>query len=334
MKHRKFVITSSILIALIAALIGGLSFYSSFAVKASIPGLPEAVGFLPADTQAVFGMNVKKFVESPIYAKFEQKHGEKIGSDLADFIAKTGVDPRKDITYVIAGVKALAERKGSGAVIAVGQFDSVKITDYINSKYTPVRVDYKGTTILLQSNKDASKIDKGIAFLSGTEVALGDLDTLKQVIDIRGGALQGVLSNAILAGLIKGLNPSEMFWFAGEAGKILQNAPSKTTLISGLSSITEIVGTLNLTDTVTGKITATAKDDESARKLADVARGFVALGQLAGEQDPTIAEIMKGVSVTQEKNVIRLNVNFDIDLLEKLDHGPRHSASKPAKSEI
>jgi hypothetical protein len=81
------------------------------------------------------------------------------------------------------------------------------------------------------------------------------------------------------------------------------------------------MGTVNLTDAVNGRITATAKDEDSARKLADVARGFVALGQLAGNQQADLAELMKGVSVTQDRNAVRLVVNIPLDLLEKLEQG-------------
>ena len=79
------------------------------------------------------------------------------------------------------------------------------------------------------------------------------------------------------------------------------------------------MGTINLTDAVNGRITATAKDEDSARKLADVARGFVALGQLAGKHQADVAELMKGISIAQDRNAVRLVVNFPFDLLEKLE---------------
>src|SRR6266581_3356524 len=75
MNRRKFVVVSTVMMAVLAAAVAGMALYSSYVVKASIPALPEALAWLPADTQAVFGMNVQKFVASPIYARFEEKHG-------------------------------------------------------------------------------------------------------------------------------------------------------------------------------------------------------------------------------------------------------------------
>jgi hypothetical protein len=305
---------------LIAGTVAGLALYTSLVVKASIPGLPEAVAYLPADCQAVFGMNVQKFVASPLYARIEQKHGDKIGTDLADFISKTGVDPRRDVSYIIAGGKSLQRGQGKGVVIAVGQFSSDAITNYINTKGVPIRVDYKGAKVLMIPEEDGNRVEKGIAFLKESEIALGDLESLKAVLDVRENPALGLESNTVLWPLMQSLNPQEMFWFAGDAGSILSKAPTTTPFGSSIAGVQNVVGTLNLTDAVTGKITATARDEESARKLAAVANGFLALGQLASEQNAELAELMKGISVSQLNNQIQLVVNFSIDLLERLEH--------------
>jgi hypothetical protein len=320
MNRRKFVFTSTILMVLIAGVVTGLALYSTYIVRASLPGLPEAVAYLPAESHAVFGMNVRKFVDSPIYAKFEEKHGQRIAGDLADFVAKTGVDPRRDLSYVVAAGRVLND-KGKGAVIAVGRFNTAAITSYIHTHVVPIRVDYKGTQVLMFPEKNGTEVEKGVAYLSESEIALGDLESLKEVIDVRSGASPGILNNATLAPMLKALNPEEMFWFAGDAATILAKAPAHTPFIGTIDSVQTVMGTVNLTDAVNGRITATAKDEDSARKLADVARGFVALGQLAGNQQPDITELLKGISVTQDRNAVRLVVNIPLDLLEKLEQG-------------
>jgi hypothetical protein len=320
MNRRKFVFTSTILMVLIAGVVTGLALYSTYVVRASLPGLPEAVAYLPAESHAVFGMNVRKFVDSPVYAKFEEKHGQRIAGDLADFIAKTGVDPRRDLSYVVAAGRAVDD-KGKGVIIAVGRFNTAAITSYIHTHVVPIRVDYKGTQVLMFPEKNGTEVEKGVAYLSESEIALGDLESLKEVIDVRSGASPGILSNATLAPMVKALNPEEMFWFAGDAATILAEAPGNMPFADSIASVQTVMGTINVTDAVNGRITATAKDEDSARKLADVARGFVALGQLAGNQQPDITELLKGISVTQDRNAVRLVVNIPLDLLEKLEQG-------------
>ena len=321
MKHRSFVVASTVILFLVAGVVAGLALYSTVVVRASIPGLPEAVAYLPADAQAVFGMNVQKFVASPIYARFEQRHGDEFGKDLADFIARTGVDPRRDIRYIVAAGKPGGNHDGTGVVIAEGSFNPESIKSFIRSKAAPIEVPYNDATVLMIPESDGSKVEKGIAFLSQKEIALGELGALKAVLDIRKGGKESVLDNPTLGPLIKTLNPDEMFWFAGDASNILSKAPTNTPLGGNIAAILHVFGTLNLTDAVDGIITVTAKDEVSAAKLADVARGLVALGELASDQNPDLGELLKGVNVQQSKDQIRLKVNFPIDLLEKLDKG-------------
>jgi hypothetical protein len=317
MNRRRFVLLSTVALVVAAAAVGGLAIYSNYVVSAANAGLPASLDYLPATSKAVFGMNVEKFVASPGYARLEQKHGKTIANDLADFIAKTGVDPRRDLHYLIAAGSPEPDHRGSGVAIAVGKFNTAGITTYIYNKTTPVKIEYRGATVLLI--EEGSRVDKGIVFLSESEIALGDLDSLKTVLDVRDKAAPGIMTNTTLAPLLRQLNPDEMFWFAGDAGTILAKAPKTGRFGDVASSIQDVAGTLNIDEAVSGKIVATARDEESARKLADIARGLVALGQLAGDYDAKVSELMKGVSVSQDKTRITLKVNFDLNLLEDLD---------------
>jgi hypothetical protein len=322
MNHKNFVITSSVLMFLVVGIVAGLAIYSGFGVKASIPDLPEAVSYLPADCKAVFGMNVKRFIASPVYAKFEEKHGQEMGKDLAEFIAKTGVDPRKDISYIVAGARTIESGKGSGVIVAIGQFNTAAIKSYLSTKATPISVKVDDTEVVMVPEADGSKLEKGLAFLKESEIALGDLDSLKALINARKNpALLGIKNNQVLAPILDQLNPKEMFWFAGDAASMLSKAPTNTPLGANLSAIQNVVGTLDLTDAVAGKITVTAKDKESARKLADVAKGFIALGQLASDQNAELSMLLNGISLQhfEETNSITIVVNFPIDVLERLE---------------
>jgi hypothetical protein len=326
MNRRRFVVASLLALTLAAAGVTGLALYSNYAVKAAIVGLPEALDYMPATTRAVFGMNVTKFVASPAYAKLEARQGKSIADDLADFIAKTGVDPRRDLHYLIAGGSGPIGRGSAGLAIAVGSFNTAGITTYINGKTTPIKVDYRGSTVLMFD--EGRTVDKGIAFLSEKEIAVGDLESLKAMLDVRAHAAPGIMSNTAIEPLLHGLDPEEMFWFAGDTAEILSKAPQDAKLGATLQSLRDITGTLNIGDAVTGKVTLTAADEESARKVADVARGFVALGQLAGDYDARVADLLKGVSVTQDRNRIRVSLNFALDLLERLEQSPPRLPNK------
>ncbi len=161
-------------------------------------------------------------------------------------------------------------------------------------------------------------INKGIVFLSDGEIALGDLETLKSVLDIRGKGDKSILSSPTMAPLISSIGPDEMFWFAGNAAGALANAPASTPFSASISSIQSVVGTLNITDAVAGKITATAVNSDSAAKLADGVRGLIAFGQLSGDQNPDLKTLLGGLAVSQNSSQITVAFNFPADVLEKL----------------
>jgi hypothetical protein len=318
MKHRKFVFTSSLVMIGIAAVIAGMALYTNYAVKASVPDLPDTLNHLPSDYQVIFGMNVERFVASPAYERHVEMHGEKIGNDLEVFIEQTGVDPRRDISYLVAAGRAGDQGKGKGVIVVAGRFNQDTITSYIRSKTSPVELQYGGALVMMIPDAKNDAIEKGIAFLSNQEIALGDLDSLKAILDVRADPSKSILNNSNIAPLISNISTNEMFWFAGDAAGILSKAPVTNPLGANVASIRNIFGTLDISDIVSGKITATAADAESAAKLVDVAKGLIALGQLAGDQNPDFVTLLQGLVITQDASKVSVTLNVPLDLLERL----------------
>jgi ribosomal protein S5 len=316
MKHRKFVIASALVMIGVACAIAVLALYSSRSVRASAPSLPDALNNIPSDYQFISGINVQIFVTSPYYARLRQKQDQTppIGSDLATFIEQTGVDPAREVSYLVFA----GGSKGQGVGIAVGTFNPDKIISYIRSKASPVEIEYADARVIMIPDKNGTGVQNGIAFLSDREVAVGNLDSIKSVLDTSRGTKANILSNPGMSSLISNIKPEEMFWFAGNASGLLARAPVSTPLGQNVSSIRSIVGTLNITEAVVGKITATAVDPEAAAKLTDVFKGFIALGQLSGNQNPDMNALLDGLIVSQNASQVTLSLNVPVDLLEKL----------------
>jgi hypothetical protein len=314
MNRRKFVVLSSVSMLVITTVVIGLAFYSDFTAKAFVQGIPDAIQYLPADTKAVFGINVQKLVTSEVYLDIAAKHEREIATDLNEFIARTGVDPRRDVDYIIGGVRQ-TQAKGAGIVIAVGRFSQTTITDFINSKATPIKVDYLNATVLMMP--ETNKLEKGIAFLRSGEIAMGDLESLKAVLDVRNGTA-GLRADSTLSGLLGKVGSQDMFWFAGDA-TVLANVPINTPFTTQLSTIQSVYGTLNLGRPINGKVSVTAKDAASATQLADVVRGLVALGNLAAGQNADLAELARGVQISQSENQFDVAITLPYEILQKLE---------------
>ncbi len=314
MLNRKYAVIAIMLFPLVA----------SAAAQDSDLALSEAIRLVPADSQAVFAMNVRQVMGSQVYERFAAAHGEAGGRALTDFIAKTGLDPRKDLTYVIG---ASNEEPKSGVVIAVGTFNRAAISSFVYSKGTPTELNYRGLTVLIAPEADGNRAQRGIAFLKDSEIAVGDLVSLKAVIDATKDPSLGLNGNKTLAPLVAQVDTAGMFWFVATYPQFLAHAPGNLPLQGPATLIQSVSGTFKLTNAIQGTMTATAKDLDSATKLMQAGQGFVALGMLSGDKNPALTALMKGVGIKQDGTAIQITIDFPIDLLESL-HQARQSSKK------
>jgi hypothetical protein len=330
MKHPKFVSASALVMIGVAGAVALLALYSGHLVRASAPSVPEALNNVPSDYQFVSGINVQRFVTSPYYARIREKQNQtpQVGNDLATFTQKTGVDPARDVSYLIfAGAS-----KGNGIGIAAGYFDRNKIINYIRSKSSPTEIEYAGRQVIMFPDKDGAAVQNGLAFLSDHEIAVGNLESIKSVLDTSTGAKANIFSNPGMSSLIANIRPEEMFWFAGNASGLLAQTPLPTPLGQNISSVQSIVGTMNITDAVVGKITATTISPDAAAKLTDIFKGFVALGQLSGDQNPDLKTLLAGLTLSQNNSQVTLSIDVPVDVLEKLQHSGRFPMRNGARS--
>jgi len=321
MKTRNL-ITIGILVILGATSVGAMvAMYMDLSAQSSVPDFP-GLGSIPSDCQFVFGVNVRKLVNSPAFSKLQTQPA---GNDLSSFIEKTGVDPRRDVSYLIAGGRGGAQTRNEGVAIVSGTFSEDRITAFIRLKSAPSEVQYAGSTVIMIPDPENGGLKNGIAFLNEREIAFGELESLKAVLDIKAKGNQSVLSNETMLPLIRSIGSEEMFWFAGDASSLLTRAPAAAAapLRASASSIRSVVGILNIGDAVTGRITATAFNPDAAVKLADAFRGFIALGQLAGNENPELKALLGGLAVSQDSAQVSLNVAISADLLEKLSRSQR-----------
>jgi hypothetical protein len=317
MMLRKFFVFSILLVLGIACAGAVMALYTDVSARASAPRLPDALSNIPSAYQFVFGVNVQRVVQSPAYLKLRKTN--ELGSEMTAFAEKTGLDPSRDITYVVGAGGSKDKTGGEGVAVVVGRFDKDAISRYIRTKSTPIEKEYKGSTVLMVPNpQNPDSIQDGIAFLGEHEIVLGSLESIKAVLDVHRQEGKSILANNTMMALIEEIGSEEMFWFAGDSTDVLQKAPVATQLTKDLPPIKNVVGKLNFGEAVTGRIAATALNEDSAAKLADTIRGLIAFGQLAGSQNPELRSLLGGLIVSQDSSRVSLALNVPVDLLEKV----------------
>lgn len=320
MKRTKLVFLSGILLAGMC-----LALYKNMSADGVTATMPAGLDRLPGDCQLVFGVNMRKFADSPAQETFRHNLDKQLGFDLAEFTRRSGVDPARDISHLVG---AGCSGKGAGqrnVVVARGTIDRDLLSSYLRSKLDLIEIEYAGATVLILPDRRRDVAERGLAIMSNREIALGDLQLLKDVLDLREKGGKSILDNPRMVSLIESVDVGEMFWFAGEGSGFIKT-PLPGGLPANTSSIRDVTGTMNVTDVITGRIVATAYTSESAAKLAEAIKGLVTLGQLAGDSNPGLKMLADGLSVSQSAAQIDIGLRFPVQILRKFDRLPPDEA--------
>ena len=306
--------------------------------QAAVGPLPAAGLALPADAQFVMGIDVRRFVASPLYTRFGEEHAAARPQAFAEMEEKTGINPERDVDALyVAGRKGSGKRHdGEGVVIVVGTFDRYKVSRAIETAHKgATSTKYQGTPVyLFDESRDGRKAG-AVAFLDDHTLVMGSKTGVEQTIDAKSGTTQGLRGNAGMTALLETVRPGSTFWMVGDQSVLAHMpkgvpAPGGDGQALGLPPLKTVVVTGDLDPLISFEATGEAADDASAQSLADVVRGFVALATLQASQKPELKQLASGVSITTDANKVRIAGRFPYELLETLRAKKAAAATAPA----
>jgi hypothetical protein len=187
----------------------------------------------------------------------------------------------------------------------------------------------------LYRTTDPSRPPTAIAVLGPGSLAIGSADLVEGMVARRGsGALK---ANTALLSLVERIgSAAPTFWMVTDDSALSQldqaSRPAGTPALPlGLPPLKSVVITADFAPEVTLALTAETADEQTARNLADMVKGFVALASLQAQQKPELAELSRAVSATAEGPRVNLSCHASYALLEALmPKRPAAPASTPA----
>ena len=294
----------------------------------------EADGLaLPADSKFVMGLDVRKFVASPFYARFASERGQARPDAFGELEEKFGLNPERDLDRVIiAGRDASGLKKDPGLAIVTGRFDRYKLGRAAEEKPGVTTKNHQGTSMYLYN--EGEKGATAIAFLDDDTLALGSQAAVEAVIANRADGSSGLRANPKLLALIESIKPGSTFWVAGDQS-LLSKMPTAIPGGAGgtgmqLPSLRSMVVTGDLDPVVALQITGETADAASAQNLADIVRGLVAMASLQAQQKPELRQLASAVSVTTEAERVLVNARFPYELLDSMQPKKREAAGAAA----
>ena len=331
--------TRWILILALAVVVGGLALGSMarlgyLGAEASTAGLPTATAWMPASAGLVAYVDIASLLESPIVGDEFEK--EEWPGKFEDF---TGVAPRTDLhgvsfstsrTQEAVASAAASGLPGSWGLALTGKLDPDAIVAKIEGLIKLERMEHEGETLYLLplSEKRGRPERHAMAFPTRGVGLFGTPDHVKAMLDAGKGTEPSAANGTLLVRWSDERILQETFWLLGsmdevrtlanERTKGMQLPPLQTFALSGR------VGTdLKLT------ARAVTDDKESATKLADMARGLVAMGSMNQKSStPEILAILDSVQIQALENRVEVSLAVPFETLRTLSKKQRESRQK------
>ena len=276
----------------------------------------DVLKYLPQDAQGVFFIDVHSAMLTSAAEKLMQEDDDT--KKYMEFLQKTGIDPKTDVFYVAAAIVSEDPKEQKGAAVINLKYEKEKILATIKEEADdpPVTEDYNGITLYSGEEED----NNGFAFLDDSNVVVGDLSSVKAVVDVMQKKRDNVFKNTDLAQLLNKTDKDTLFWGAMLIPpKALADATAGNPRLEALSSLTAMIFNFDYrSSTLMANIKALSNDAVKNKQIAEMLTGFKAMGAMMAVQKPELGQLLDSISITSGDDHVLISANIPEELLQKL----------------
>jgi hypothetical protein len=273
---------------------------------------PTELAYVPADATVVAYADVRTIMDSQLRQQLKQVMPvEQTGQQ--EFQEKTGIDIERDIVYVVASMTSLGPDHPNGLVVARGRFDIVRLEGLMRDHGATVE-DYRNKR-LINSPHQTNGEQFTLGFLEPGLVALGSTSAVKHAIDAQMSAAS-ITGNDEMMNLVKDIAAMNNAWAVGRFDVLASQAKLPDEIAQRVPAVKWFAAAGHINGGIAGTLRAEARDDQSASQLRDVLRGFLALAQMQGQNDPKLSAVAQSLQLTGEGTTVALSFTLPAELLQ------------------
>ncbi len=305
-RTRSFVILS-LSVMVVGVGTGLTAYYVGFPARPLSDRGPDELRYVPSDVAVVAYADVREVMASPLRRRTQRAlPGHEDGQ--REFQDRTGINIETDIEHVVAclGGPAGSDARmpASGMVLARGLFDEVKIEALMRERGATVE-SYKGKRLIVASPAGAVHSgDFALSFFRPGLVAVGSPSLIRRAVDLENGG-ENFTSNDDVMKLVKPLESGNA-WAVGRFDA-LRSVATLPPGLARLPAVTWFSATGRISDGIDGVVRAEARDDESAKNLRDVVRGFLALAKLQATSRPELQAVVQSLELGGDARTVALS---------------------------
>lgn len=286
----------------------------------------QLLNLVMPDAKMMAGVNVAQAKASP-FGQYVLSQMTTNNSGLQQLSTLTGFDPRRDVNELLLASSAAPGSHG-GLAAATGTFDVNSIVAFATSKGAKTET-IGGITILEDPNQTHA-----VAFLSGSLVAAGDIDSVKAAI---GRVAQPSILPVALVTQVNQLSAAEDAWALTtvppaslQPGATAPTIPGLGNgLQNSLGSVQSVFGGVKFGTNVSFTAQAQTDTAQNATALAGVVQFLANMAQLqAANQNPQAAAALQSLTATASGTTVTVNLSVPEDQFQQLVH-PQVKAAHP-----
>ncbi len=296
-------------------------------------GILSLYKMIPENATGFFALNIKKLTSLSVFDKMtkdlekdEIKKKIDMFENYQDFINKTGIDPKQDMSgAVFIFFNEMDSKEQDFSVIANVSYDKNKILALLKEKNKELKEeDYNGSTIYTLKG-DKGK-EGGLIFMSENLAAAGTISGLKKIVDLSKGLTKNIYSNKRMTSYLEKAGSSSILNFVFDFPQKMKGKKGNGMFSADLSKAEALYGSINYEGSSwIGDIILVSPNESGNKQLVTTINSFKGLGAMAG---PEVAELVNNIDISSTADSLRLSFTISTDLLEKL----KTKAEQKAKS--
>jgi hypothetical protein len=178
--------------------------------------------------------------------------------------------------------------------------------------------EYSGN-ILYTKKEKGEKLDLYGAFLDESHIALGSLQQVKSTIDVFQKKGDSLFTNEALDAVIKKADKASMMWGAFLVPEEVKTKLLQNPMLSSLEGVTSFVFSIDYRDENTYfEIKIISADETNSQKIADMLKGFQAMGIMGAAEKPGLGELLNRIQVSLSDNRVKISAEIPIDLMNQM----------------
>jgi hypothetical protein len=308
------------------------------ACKKKTPGRLSSEGNLamvPEGAVMLVAFDFQQFSDLALFDKLIKDDWQKgkgpgeVFANYQDFVQKTGIDLKKDVYSVTAGIYGeLGGADPQMLGIVNLKYDKDKVLGLLKQNNVIIAEDnYRGLGVYTLKGDDAKK-EARLAFLNAYNVAIGTEAQVKQAVDLSQNSGKSVLKNAAMMKYVDMLKKDSLFWLAiGNIPDKIKNAPAGGMMPVDLSKAEGFIGYLDYKGkTFSGEFQLLSRNEQGNKQVVDMLNGLKALGAMGSAKEPELGQVLNGIQLSSTAEAIKLAFSLPEELMNKLSDKAKDKA--------